>query len=113
VWSFIHIQDAAAATLAALERWTPGEIYNVVDDEPAPVRDWLPALAEAIGARPPRRIPRWVARLLGEHVVALMCEVRGASNAKARLELGWTPQWPTWREGFARLTTRAPARAAS
>ena len=84
VWSFIHIEDAAAATLAALEHWTPGEIYNVVDDEPAPVREWLPGLAAAIGAPPPRKVPRWVARLMGEHVVALMCEVRGASNAKAR-----------------------------
>jgi len=113
VWSFIHIEDAAAATLAALEHWTPGEIYNVVDDEPAPVREWLPAVAAAIGAPPPRKVPRWVARLMGEHVVALMCEVRGASNAKARRELGWAPQWPTWREGFAALgATRAPARAA-
>jgi 2-alkyl-3-oxoalkanoate reductase len=113
VWSFIHIEDAAAATLAVLEHWTPGEIYNVVDDEPAPVREWLPALAAAIGAPPPRKVPRWVARLMGEHVVSLMCEVRGASNAKARSELGWAPQWPTWREGFAALgATRAPARAA-
>jgi nucleoside-diphosphate-sugar epimerase len=113
VWSFIHIEDAAAATLAALERWSPGEIYNVVDDEPAPVREWLPAIADAIGAPPPRRLPRWVARLMGEHVVALMCEVRGASNAKARRELGWTPRWPTWRDGVAQLATRAPARAGS
>ncbi len=113
VWSFIHIEDAAAATVAVLEHWTPGEIYNVVDDEPAPVREWLPGLAAAIGAPPPRKVPRWVARLMGEHVVAMMCEVRGASNAKARRELGWTPRWPTWREGFAALgATRAPARAA-
>ena len=113
VWSFIHIEDAAAATLAALEHWTPGEIYNVVDDEPAPVREWLPGLAAAIGAPPPRKVPRWVARLMGEHVVSLMCEVRGASNAKARSELDWAPRWPTWREGFAALgATRAPARAA-
>jgi 2-alkyl-3-oxoalkanoate reductase len=113
VWSFVHIEDAAAATLAALEHWTPGEIYNVVDDEPAPVREWLPAVAAAIGAPPPRKVPRWVARLMGEHVVSLMCEVRGASNAKARSELDWAPRWPTWREGFAALgATRAPARAA-
>ena len=112
VWSFCHIEDAATATLAVLERWTPGEIYNICDDEPAPVREWLPALAGAIGAPPPRHFPRWVARLMGAHVVALMCEVRGASNAKARRELGWTPSWPTWREGFAQLATRAPARAA-
>ena len=113
IWSFIQIEDAAAATLAALEHWTPGEIYNVVDDEPAPVREWLPAIADAIGAPPPRHVPRWVGRLMGEHVVALMCEVRGASNAKARRELGWTPRWPSWREGFAQLATRAPAPAAS
>jgi nucleoside-diphosphate-sugar epimerase len=114
VWSFIHIEDAAAATLAALEHWTPGGIYNVVDDEPAPVREWLPAVAAAIGAPPPRKVPRWVARLMGEHVVALMCEVRGASNAKARSELGWAPRWTTWREGFAALgAIRAPGRAAS
>jgi nucleoside-diphosphate-sugar epimerase len=104
VWSFVHVQDAAAATLAALERWTPGELYNVCDDEPAPVREWLPALARAAGASPPRRVPRWAARLLaGDHLVALMCEIRGASNAKAKRELGWTPAWPTWREGFAAL----------
>ena len=84
MWSFVHIDDVAAATLAALERGAPGEIYNVVDDEPAPVREWLPALAEAIGAPPPRHVPRWVARLLGEHVVAMMCEIRGASNEAPR-----------------------------
>jgi nucleoside-diphosphate-sugar epimerase len=114
VWSFIQIEDAAAATLAALEHWTPGEIYNVVDDEPAPVGEWLPAIAAAIGAPPPRHVPRWVGRLMGEHIVSLMCDVRGASNAKARRELGWTPRWASWREGFAALSaTRAPVRAAS
>jgi 2-alkyl-3-oxoalkanoate reductase len=113
VWSFIHIEDAAAAVVAVLEHWTPGEIYNIVDDDPAPVREWLPAVAAAIGAPPPRKVPRWVARLMGEHLVALMCEVRGASNAKARGELDWAPRWSTWREGFAALgATRAPARAA-
>jgi nucleoside-diphosphate-sugar epimerase len=107
VWSFAHVQDAAAATLAALERWTPGDVYNVCDDEPAPVREWLPALARVTGGKPPRRAPRWAARVLaGEHLVAIMCEIRGASNAKAKRGLGWTPQWPTWREGFAAL---APA----
>jgi 2-alkyl-3-oxoalkanoate reductase len=113
VWSFVHIEDAAAAVVAALEHWTPGEVYNIVDDEPAPVRVWLPAVAAAIGAPPPRHVPRWVGRLMGEHVVAMMCEVRGASNAKARSELDWAPKWPTWREGFAALgATRQPARAA-
>jgi nucleoside-diphosphate-sugar epimerase len=104
VWSFVHIGDAAAATVAALERYTPGEIYNVVDDEPAPVREWLPVLAEAVGAKPPRHVPRWVARLMGEHVVALTTEIRGASNAKARAVLDWSPAWPTWRQGFASVT---------
>jgi len=104
VWSFCQIEDAAGATLAALERWTPGEVYNVCDDDPAPVREWLPALARAVGAEPPRRVPRWLARLLvGEHAVVMMCESRGASNAKAKERLGWTPRWPTWREGFAAL----------
>jgi 2-alkyl-3-oxoalkanoate reductase len=113
VWSFIHIEDAAAAVVAVLEHWTPGEIHNIVDDDPAPVREWLPAVAAAIGAPRPRKVPRWVARLMGEHLVALMCEVRGASNAKARSELDWAPRWPTWREGFAALgATREPARAA-
>ena len=103
VWSFLHIEDAASATLAALERGAPGRIYNVTDDEPAPVREWLPAVAKAIGAPPPRHVPRWIGRLLGAHVVALMCEIRGASNERARRELGWTPAWPTWREGVAAL----------
>jgi nucleoside-diphosphate-sugar epimerase len=104
VWSFIHIDDAAAAAVSALENWTPGEVYNVVDDAPAPVREWLPALASTIGARPPRHVPRFVGRLMGEHVVAMMCEIRGASNAKARALLDWSPAWPTWREGFAQLS---------
>jgi nucleoside-diphosphate-sugar epimerase len=101
VWSFVHLDDAAAATVLALERGAPG-IYNVVDDEPAPVREWLPALAATIGAKPPRRIPVWLARLLaGEAGVALMTEVRGASNEKAKRELGWSLSHPSWREGFA------------
>jgi len=100
VWSLVHVDDAAAATVAALERGAPG-IYNVVDDEPAAVRDWLPALAAAVGAKPPRRLPRWLARLAaGEAVTTLMTETCGASNAKARSELGWQPAYPTWREGF-------------
>jgi nucleoside-diphosphate-sugar epimerase len=100
LWSFIHIDDAAAATAAAVERGAPG-IYNVVDDEPARVADWLPALADAIGAKPPRRVPVWVGRLLaGGAAVTMMTETRGASNAKAKRELGWTPRYASWREGF-------------
>jgi nucleoside-diphosphate-sugar epimerase len=102
VWSFVHLADAAAATVLAVEQAAHG-IYNVVDDEPAPVREWLPALAEAIGAKPPRRVPRWLARLLaGEAGVVLMTEIRGASNAKAKRELGWELAYPTWRDGFLR-----------
>jgi nucleoside-diphosphate-sugar epimerase len=105
VWSFVHIDDAASATLAAVEHGAPG-IYNVVDDDPAPVREWLPALAAAAHARPPRRLPRWLAkRAAGEAVTMLMTEVRGASNAKARAELGWRPAYPTWREGFGVVLT--------
>jgi 2-alkyl-3-oxoalkanoate reductase len=100
IWSFVHLDDAAAATVLALERGAPG-VYNVVDDEPAPVREWLPALAAAIGAKPPRRIPRWLARIVaGEAGLALMTEIRGASNQKAKRELGWTPRYPSWRDGF-------------
>jgi nucleoside-diphosphate-sugar epimerase len=101
VWSFIHTDDAASATLAALERGRPGQIYNVVDDEPAPVREWLPALADAVGAKPPRHVPAWLARpLAGPAAVTMMTESRGASNAKARAELGWQPSHHSWREGF-------------
>jgi 2-alkyl-3-oxoalkanoate reductase len=100
IWSYIHLDDAAAATVLALERGAPG-VYNIVDDEPAPVREWLPALAAAIGAKPPRRIPRWLGRLAaGESGVVLMTEIRGASNAKAKQELGWTLRYPSWRQGF-------------
>jgi nucleoside-diphosphate-sugar epimerase len=100
VWSFVHIDDAAGATLAAIERGGPGT-YNVVDDDPAPVVEWLPALADAIGAKPPRRVPTWLGRLVGGKLaVAIMTEARGASNAKAKRELGWEPSHPSWREGF-------------
>jgi nucleoside-diphosphate-sugar epimerase len=100
VWSFVQIDDAAAATAAAVEHGAPG-LYNIVDDDPAPVSAWLPALAAAIGAKPPRRLPVWVARLAaGEHGVVLMTQVRGASNAKAKRELGWRPAYPSWRQGF-------------
>ena len=100
VWSFVHVEDAAAATVKAPERGEPG-IYNVVDDEPAPVSEWLPGIASAVGAKPPRRVPRAIARLLaGEAAVRMMTESRGASNAKAKSELGWRPRYPSWREGF-------------
>jgi nucleoside-diphosphate-sugar epimerase len=101
VWSFVHAIDAASATVAAVERGAPG-LYNIVDDEPAPMSEWLPALAQAIGAKPPRRLPVWLARpLVGEHGINLMTKIRGSSNAKAKRELGWTLRYPTWREGFA------------
>jgi len=101
VWSFIHIDDAAAATAVAVERGERG-IYNVVDDDPAPARDWLPELAHTLGAKPPRRVPRWLGRLLaGEAATIMMTEVRGASNEKAKRELGWKPRYASWRQGFA------------
>src|SRR5215218_2428158 len=113
IWSFVHLDDAAAATVLAVERGAPG-IYNVVDDEPAPVREWLPALAETIGAKPPRRVPRWLARLLaGESGVVVMTEIRGASNEKAKRELGWTLRFPSWRRGFVESYRGARASAAA
>lgn len=100
VWSWIHLDDAAAATVAALERGAPG-IYAVADDEPAPVREWLPALADAVGAPPPRRVPRWVGRVAaGEVATTWMTEGRGVSNARAKRELGWRPGYASWRTGF-------------
>jgi nucleoside-diphosphate-sugar epimerase len=102
VWSFIHIEDAATATVAAIEHGERG-IYNVVDDEPAPVSVWLPAAADLLGAKPPRRLPRWLGRIAaGEAATVMMTEVRGASNKKAKSELGWSPRYPSWRQGFAR-----------
>jgi nucleoside-diphosphate-sugar epimerase len=101
VWSFIHIDDAAAATVAAVEHGATG-IYQVVDDEPAPVSDWLPTLAKSLGAKPPRHLPRWLGRLAaGEAATVMMTEVRGASNAKAKRELDWQPVYASWRTGFA------------
>ena len=99
LFSFIHVDDAADATVAAVERGAPG-IYNVVDDEPAALRDWLPVYAEAIGAPPPRRVPVWLARLVAGKVAAEVNLQPGASNAKAKRELGWEPRWRSWREGF-------------
>jgi nucleoside-diphosphate-sugar epimerase len=101
VWSLIHVEDAAAATVAAVEHGNRG-VYNIVDDEPAPVKEFLPAAAELLGARKPMRVPRWLGRLLaGEAAVVMMTEVRGASNAKAKRELGWQLRYPSWRQGFA------------
>ncbi len=98
--SWIHVEDAAAATVLALEHEGP-EIYNIVDDEPAPVRECLPVLAKSLGAKPPRHLPVWLARLVaGETAVVMATEVRGASNAKAKRELGWTLRYPSWRTGF-------------
>lgn len=100
VFSFIHLDDAATATVLALDHAGPA-IYNIVDDEPAPLREWLPVLARALGAPPPRRFPRWLARLVaGEAAVVTATESRGASNAKARRELFWAPRYPSWRQGF-------------
>jgi nucleoside-diphosphate-sugar epimerase len=100
-FSFIHADDAAGATVAALERGTSG-VYNVVDDEPAPSSEWLPVYAAALGAKPPRRVPAWLARLVaGKDVAAAAVAMRGASNAKVRRELGWEPAHPSWRQGFA------------
>ena len=102
VWSFCHVDDAASATAAAVTRGAPG-VYNICDDDPAPVSVWLPELARAVGAKPPMRSPAWLARpLIGEHGVSMMTQVRGSSNAKAKRELGWEPAWPSWREGFRR-----------
>jgi nucleoside-diphosphate-sugar epimerase len=102
VWSFVHIEDAASATVAAVEGGGPG-IYNVVDDEPALVREWLPFLADQLGAKRPMKVPGFVVRpLAGKAPVLQMTEVRGGSNAKAKRELGWQPRWSTWRVGFAK-----------
>lgn len=100
IWSFCEVTDAAAATLAAVTRGAPG-LYNVVDDDPAPVREWLPYLAECLGVKAPVRAPAWVGKLVaGDLVVAMMTEARGSSNAKARRELDWAPGYPSWRDGF-------------
>ncbi len=110
VWSFLHVTDAAAATVAAVSRGAPG-IYNIVDDEPATVAQWLPVMARAAGARPPMHVPAWVGRLAaGEAGLSMMTQIRGCSNAKAKASLGWQPIWPSWRSGFAQgLTQTYPA----
>ena len=102
-WSFVHVDDAAEATALAVERGAPG-VYNIVDDEPAPVREWLPEFARMLGAKRPHRIPRWLGRIAaGEHLVVMMTESRGGSNRKARSALGWAPAHPSWRQGFAEI----------
>ena len=105
-FSFIQVEDAASATVAAVERGAPG-VYNVVDDEPAPLSEWAPVFAEAIGAKKPRRVPVWLARLVaGSAAVGMTTEQRGASNAKAKRELDWQPRYASWRQGFADPTAR-------
>src|SRR5438270_782989 len=100
VWSFVHVGDAGRATVAAIEHGAPA-VYNIVDDEPAPVSEWLPVLAESIGAKPPRRVPVFLARLVaGEAGVSMMTQTRGASNAKAKRQLGWELKYPSWPQGF-------------
>jgi len=99
VFSFIHVDDAATATLAALTNGAG--IYNIVDDEPAPAHEWIPYLATVVGAKPPRHAPTWLARIVaGDVAVAMMTQSRGGSNAKAKRELNWRPQYRSWREGF-------------
>jgi nucleoside-diphosphate-sugar epimerase len=100
VFSFLHVDDAAGATVAALDRGAP-DIYNVVDDDPAPLREWLPVYAEALGAKRPFRVPLFLARLAaGSFAAAFATQLRGATNAKAKRELGWQPRYPSWRTGF-------------
>jgi 2-alkyl-3-oxoalkanoate reductase len=111
IWSMVHVDDAASAAVTALTA-APG-LYNIVDDEPAPLRDILTTLAEAVGAKPPRRVPVWLARMAaGEVGVSMLTQVRGSSNAKARRELDWTPRWASWRDGFRGGLTDAGAPAA-
>jgi nucleoside-diphosphate-sugar epimerase len=112
ITSFVHLDDVASATVLAVERDGTG-VYNIVDDDPAPAREWVPALAETIGAKPPRHVPRWLAQVFaGDAGLVLMTEARGASNAKAKRELGWTLRHPSWREGFRASYLAHEARAA-
>jgi 2-alkyl-3-oxoalkanoate reductase len=109
--SFIHLEDAAAATVLALDHDGPA-IYNIVDDEPAPMRDWLPVLAQALGAKPPRHFPTWAARAIAGPGLAMLTEARGSSNALARRQLGWQPRYPSWRDGFVAAYRAQPSTAA-
>jgi 2-alkyl-3-oxoalkanoate reductase len=107
-WSFVHVEDAAAATVAAVVRGKSGNIYNIVDDDPAPVKEWLPALAVVLGGKPPFHLPAWIARIVaGEHLVSMMTRSRAGSNAKAKTELGWRPAHPSWRQGFAEIARQS------
>ncbi len=107
--SFVHLDDAAAATVLALDH-DHSAVYNIVDDEPAPMREWLPVLSEAVGAKPPRRVPTRLARLIAGPGLTMLSEARGSSNDKAGRELGWHPRHPSWREGFATAYSGQPAR---
>lgn len=110
IWSFIHIEDVARATEAAMTRGGPG-VYNIVDDEAASVSTWLPFLADVLGARPPRRVPVWLARLLiGDGGVSMMTQIRGGSNVKAKSELAWQPIYASWRHGFVEVLGRPEVR---
>jgi nucleoside-diphosphate-sugar epimerase len=111
-WSFVHIDDAAEATVLAIDHGRAGNIYNIVDDDPARVREWLPALARMLGAKPPFHVPAWIPRFLGSgHLVTMMTEGRAGSNGKAKLELGWHPAHASWRRGFAEVVGRQQERA--
>jgi 2-alkyl-3-oxoalkanoate reductase len=109
IWSFCEVTDAAAATAAAVTRGAPG-VYNIVDDDPAPVREWLPYLSQCLGVKPPMHVPAWLGALLaGQAVVAMMTEARGAVNEKAKRELGWMPRYASWRDGFPAWVKEAQA----
>ena len=113
VWSFIHVDDAAAATVAAIQRGAAG-VYNICDDDPAPIAEWLPALAHELGAKPPRQVPTWLGRIAaGDVGVSVMTRIRGASNAKAKRELQWRPAYSSWREGFRDALGAVPSSAAA
>src|SRR5262245_4757826 len=113
IWSFLHVDDAASATVLAVEHGRPG-LYNIVDDDPAPVAEWLPHLARCLGAPAPRHVPAWLARFaVGDVGISLMTQIRGSSNAKARRELAWEPAWRSWRQGFERGLADEPARSAA
>jgi len=113
-WSFIHVADAASATITAIERGQPGQAYDIVDDEPAQVKDWLPRLAQMVGAKPPLHVPTWIGRLLaGEHMVVMMTQVSGSANERAKRELDWRPAHPSWREGFPQALRLSAVRSAA